>query len=276
MVEYLYPLFNEHPHKEVFKILSLFGLLKTAFKRNRIYVFNHMINTLGSFIFGYVYSCVWTALLHDKPPSQVRQMVTYVMVNQASLWVTMFLPYGCFLYEKTREGTISFDLLKPYSLLQLSLFEVGGHCFYNLLFRSLPIFLFSIFLLQIELPVPKILLPYFLSLFLAFLVSFFLNYIVGLWALKFFNISAAQNTYYFLMNLFGGFFLPAEYFPPALRLVISIQPFACSGYIPSSIYLGRLNPVFGITVQAVWVFVLWAVCRIITEKVTKDIRITGG
>ena len=34
MVEYLYPLFNEHPNKEVFIILSLFGLLKTAFKTN--------------------------------------------------------------------------------------------------------------------------------------------------------------------------------------------------------------------------------------------------
>ena len=262
--------------KELEVVLFKAGLaiLRNSFLRNRIYLLNHLISNAGSFVFGYIFVSIWRAILGNSPESS--QMVTYVMVNQSGLWITMFLPYGAFLFQKVRDGTIAFELLKPYGLIYLSFYEVLGHVVYNFFFRYLPIFFLGFFLLGVRLPSPGQIVPYGISIAMAFIISFFLNYFIGLWSLRFLGISGAQSLYYFLMNFLSGYMLPAKYYPDFLKRIMPLTPFAATSYIPGSLYLGKITFSEGITLQLFWVAVLFLFALILTKLTLKKLQIQGG
>lgn len=106
---------------------------------------NHIVNNIGSIVFGYINVRIWLAVLGDS--NEGMEAVTYLMVNQAGLWLVMFIPYGCYIPKKVADGSIAYEMLRTYGLLYGSFFEIAGHSFYNFLFRSIPIFLFSVLLM---------------------------------------------------------------------------------------------------------------------------------
>lgn len=250
------------------------AIIRASFSRNRIYLLNHFISNFGSFIFGYIYVSIWRAALGDSP--ETPAMVTYVMVNQSILWVSMFLSKGAFLPQKVREGTIVFDLLRPYNLMYGSFFEVAGHALYNLLFRTFPILVLGYLLLGVSLPAGERVLPFTLSVFNGFIIAFFLNYFVGLWSVKTLSAVGAQGLYYTAVNLLGGAFLPAQYYPGFLRVLMPILPFSCMNYYPASIYLGRMNYVWAFSVQAFWIILFFFLALYLTDRLSKTLQIQGG
>jgi len=254
--------------------LSGFAIAVISFKRGRAYLLNHLVNNVGSFVFGYIYVSIWRSALGESQESSV--MVTYLMVNQSILWVTMFLSKGAFIPQKIREGTITFDLLRPYNLLYGSLFEVIGQGMYNLLFRSLPIFALGLMFLGVRLPEPSKVLPFCIVLFNGFLISFFLNYFVGLWSVKFLGASGAQGLYYMLVNLFGGSFLPASYYPGFLKRLMPLLPFAGMNYYPASVYLGSIGLGIALAHQVFWICVLFITAVLLTRRLLRSIQIHGG
>lgn len=254
--------------------MSGLAIAMTSFNRSRAYLLNHLVNNLGSFIFGYIYVSIWKAALGDSPETQA--MVTYIMVNQSILWVTMFLSRGAYIPQKIKEGTIVFDLLRPYGLLFCSFFEVAGHGLYSLIFRAIPIFLLGYLLLGVSPPEIGRLLPFLLTLFNGFLISFLFNYFVGLWSIKFLSPTAAQGLLYMTMNLLGGAFLPAEYYPGFLRFLMPLLPFACANYYPSSVYLGTVSLIRALALQCFWIVVLFLLALYMTEKLTRSIQVQGG
>jgi len=229
---------------------------------------------VGSFIFGYIAVSIWRALLGDSP--ETSAMVTYVMVNQAGVWITMFLPYGAFLFQKVNDGTIAFDVLRPCGLIYMTFFEMLGHVFYNFVFRYIPIFCLGFLILGVELPALNHLLPYILSLFFGFVICYFLNYFVGLWALKFLNITGGQAIYYTFMNFFNGCMIPAEYYPGILKQTMPLTPFAGTSYIPTYVYLGRIPFLSALAIQGFWILILGCLAYVLTVKVQKTLQIQGG
>lgn len=245
-----------------------------SFNRNRIYLLNHLVSNIGSFIFGYIYVSIWRAALGDSPETPV--MVTYIMVNQSILWVTMFLSRGAFIPKKVREGTIVFDMLRPYSLMYASFFEVAGHGLYSFFFRSLPIFVFGYLLLGVNLPDIGTVLPFLLTVLNGFVISFFLNYFVGLWSLKFLSDSGAQGIYFTAVNLLGGAMLPAEYYPGFLKTLMPLLPFACTNYYPTSVYLGKVRLASALGVQSFWIATLFLFALYLTKRLSKSLQVQGG
>jgi len=260
--------------KEGVHIFTFIALMKTSYLRSRAYLVGHIINMLGSFIFGYIAVCVWRALLGNSAESD--RMATYVMVSQALLWVTMFLPKSAYLYQKVRDGTLVFDLVRPTGIFFIAFSEVSGSALYNFIYRSIPIFILGVILLGTDLPSTSTFSPFLISIIPAFIISFCLNYFVGIWAIRFLNFSAAQNMYYFLANTLSGYFVPAEYFPEFFRPLVSCSPFAGMCYIPSKIYIGEINPLRGISIQLLWVVILVAVSILLTKTIKKSVQIQGG
>ncbi|HPE69133.1 MAG TPA: ABC-2 family transporter protein [Thermotogota bacterium] len=250
------------------------ALMKTSFQRNRVYVLNHMLNNLGSFLFGYIIAMVWLSLLGNTPEG--REMVTYVMVNQAMVGLVMFLPRGCFIPQKIREGTIVFDLVRPQNILSLAFFEVSGHVAYNFVFRSLPIFLLGFLVLGVDFPRLSQLFPFFLALANGFVIAFFLNYLVGLWSMHFVDFTGAQNLYYFTTATFSGYMMPPEFFPGFVRTLVEFSPFGCTHFWPSAIYLGRVPLFQALWIQWSWIGILWVTCWLLTRRLVQRIPIQGG
>jgi len=248
-------------------------IFRASFRRNRIYFLNQITSNIGSFIFGYVFVCVWRAVLTNSADQVI--LSTYTIINQSILWVTVFLPKGCYLPEKVRKGSLVFDLLRPHGILFESFFEVLGSIGYSIIFKTLPIFLMGVIIIGIKLPNIFSLLLFFLSIGNAILISFFLNYFIGLWSIKYIDFSGAQYLYYSLTQIFCGTFIPIEYYPSFLRSSMYYLPFASINYVPAKLFLGELHISY-FYIQIFWVIALWLIAIFLTKKLYKTIVLQGG
>lgn len=255
-------------------VISGWHIAKASFTRDKAYLANHMVNNVGSFIFGYIYVSIWRALLGNTP--EANQLTTYVLVNQAGLWLMMFIPYGTYLPEKVRSGNIAFEFLKPYSLLYGSFFETLGHLIYNFFFRSIPLYILGILILGAQLPSMETLIPYTISVLFGSLIAFLLNYFIGLYSIKHLSFSGAQACYYFFSSIFGGHFIPAEYYPDFLRNLMPWTPFASTTYISGSIYIGSIPVMESLLKQIMWIAILSFLAMYFTRRITRKVLIQGG
>ena len=261
-------------YTEVIDIFRGLELAKKSFERDRVYLLNHIVNNIGSIVFGYINVRIWLAVLgHSK---EGMEAVTYLMVNQAGLWLVMFLPYGCFLPKKVYDGSIAYEMLRPYSLLYGSFFEIAGHIFYNFLFRSIPIFLFSILVMGVSLPDPHQILPYSITLINGILISFLINYFIGLWSIKFLSINGVQMLYYFAGTLFSGAFIHLKYYPDFFKGIVMSLPFAYTSYVPTAVYQGQFSLIEACVKQWLWIIVLFITAYTLTNRLTKKMAIQGG
>lgn len=255
-------------------ILRGISLSKKSFERDRVYLLNHIINNIGSIIFGYINVKIWLAVLGNT--KEGMEAVTYLMVNQAGLWLVMFIPYGCYIPKKVQDGSIAYEMLRPYSLLYSSFFEVMGHNFYNFLFRSIPIFLFSIIFMGVSLPSIHQIIPYFITLINGIVISFLINYFIGLWSIKFISINGVQMLYYFSGTLFSGAFINLKYYPSIFKYIIMKLPFAYTSYVPTAVYLGQFSLINAVINQWMWILILFISAYKLTNKLTKKMAIQGG
>jgi len=259
---------------EVVIIFRGFELAKKSFERDRVYLMNHIVNNIGSLVFGYINVRIWLAVLGNS--KEGMEAVTYLMVNQAGLWLVMFLPYGCYLPQKVREGSIAYEMLRPYSLLYGSFFEIAGHIVYNFLFRSIPIFLFSVIAMGVSLPDIQQILPYFIALANGIIISFLINYFIGLWSIKFLSTNGVQMLYYFATTLFSGAFIQLKYYPEAFKSIVMSLPFAYTSYVPTAVYLGQYNLMEACIMQWVWIAILFVIAYTLTNRLTKKMAVQGG
>ncbi|WP_432666986.1 ABC-2 family transporter protein [Wukongibacter baidiensis] len=250
------------------------NLAKKSFERDRVYLLNHFVNNIGSIVFGYINVRIWLAVLGNS--REGMEAVTYLMVNQAGLWLVMFIPYGCYIPKKVYDGSIAYEMLRPYGLLYGSFFEFSGHIFYNFLFRSIPIFLFSVFAMGVSLPDINQILPYSISLFNGILISFLINYFIGLWSIKFISINGVQMLYYFASTIFSGAFIHLKYYPKAFRSIVMGLPFAYTSYVPTAVYQGQYNLIKACVNQWIWIIVLFTIAHTLTTRLTKKMAIQGG
>lgn len=249
-------------------------LAKKSFGRDRVYLLNHIVNNIGSIIFGYINVRIWLAVLGNT--KEGMEAVTYLMVNQAGLWLAMFLPYGCYIPQKVRDGSIAYEMLRPYGLLYGSFFEVLGHIAYNFLFRSIPILLFGVLVMGVSLPSIHQILPYLITLFNGILISFLINYFIGLWSIKFLSINGVQMLYYFSGTLFSGAFINLKYYPDFFEKIAMSLPFAYTSYVPTAVYQGQFSLLKACLNQWMWIVFLFIFAYLLTARLTKKMAIQGG
>lgn len=249
-------------------------LVKKSFERDRVYLLNHVVNNLGSIVFGYINVRIWLAVLGNS--KEGMEAVTYLMVNQAGLWLVMFLPYGCYIPKKVYDGSIAYEMLRPYGLLYGSFFEIAGHILYNFLFRSIPIFLFSVLVMGVCLPDIHQILPYIITLINGIIISFLINYFIGLWSIKFLSINGVQMLYYFASSLFSGAFIHLKYYPEFFKGIVMSLPFAYTLFVPTAVYQGQFSLLKACVSQWIWIIVLFIIAYSLTNKLTKKMAIQGG
>lgn len=259
---------------EVIRILRGLEISRKSFERNQVYLVNHIVNNIGSIVFGYINVRIWLAVLGST--KEGMEAVTYLMVNQAGLWLVMFLPYGCYIPKKVNDGSIAYEMLRPYGLLYGSFFEFSGHILYNFLFRSMPIFLFGVFFMSVSLPNIQQILPYLITLVNGIIISFLINYFIGLWSLKFISINGVQMLYYFAGSLFSGAFINLKYYPEFFKDIVMALPFAYTSYVPTAVYQGQFSLLEACVNQWFWIILLYGIAYILTDKLTKRMAIQGG
>jgi len=230
----------------------------------------------------FVFYYIWMAIY--KEDSIINgisrdQIITYIIFSRI-IYTQLTWGFIARIGSKIQTGSIVMDMLKPVDFqLYMYLGRMGDFILFAIL-TSIPILLVCGFTLGIQLPPhPIIFIYFFLSLFLATTISFFVEFWIGLLAF-YTNFSWGLQTFQeSLISLFSGALIPLSFFPKWLLTITNLLPFKEMSYSPVAIYLGLIqgNEIYKTLIfQVIWVVVLLILSRLFYSFVIKKVTVQVG
>jgi len=260
------------------------GFARQAFHEAAMYRLEFWMQVLANFALMYGAFWLWTTLYASKPEGfgvSLEQMLTYAMLAMAVN--TVFSPISWVRYyitDQVRTGAIQMDLLRPLDFQYHLLARSSGMMLFSLATFGAATFLSGALFLGLRPPadLPSALL-FLLSLGLAFLVDFALNFLIGM--ISIYSIGARRITwvYHAVLRFFSGQMVPLWIFPPLLEQIARLLPFQALVGIPLSIYIGRLSieEVWSaLALQLFWAVALLAVGRLVWRHAHARLIVQGG
>ncbi len=229
----------------------------------------------------YLLKVVWTAVYAGRgviDGVELHQVVTFVTLAQLQVWV-LFPLVADYIQDRVDDGKIALDLARPVPFLgQLLAHQVGGTL------SLLPFVLLAVpfalslggFLPPASLSAGLLYLP---SLALAYLVSVLMGMALGLVSFWTLRIGWILGIYVYVSQFFTGALVPLTFFPPWLRSIANMLPFQAQAFIPLSIYMGQVSAheiPAAISVQVVWVVLLFAISSVMWQRAMRRVVIQGG
>jgi len=207
------------------------------------------------------------------------EMITYVAIS----WIGRSFYFNNIARElsgQIRDGEIAMQLIKPYNLQTVMMFEVVGESIFRLLLFTLPIMIVVVPLFGIQGPPDPALYGWsFLSFSLALVIYTQFNFLLGCVAFYTKNIQGVLRAKMVAMDFLTGVLVPFTFFPEWFQTVVSWLPFQGISYIPVTIYLGKrpgAELFAGLAVQLAWSVILYALARLVWNRAVKQITVQGG
>lgn len=259
------------------------AFLRNEFYNISIYRVSFWLNFIYTFLMMYSVGYVWRALYAANPSVtgvSLSQMISYAVLGVA-LEAILHPRNGpqTYIMEQVRKGTIEMDLMKPIDFQFYMFAKNMGGLAVRFLFLVLPSLIAAYFLFSLELPGVPAFFGFFCSLACSVIISFFMNFILGLLSMITMNIKNINWGYNAVLRFFSGQMVPLWIFPGILGTVSGILPFRCIYAIPMSIYIGNdagVDMLRVLGVQFVWILLLWVFSRLLMKRVFARVMIQGG
>ena len=258
------------------------AVARGVFQTGVVYRFGFIFTILSNMIYMGVVYYLWRSIY------QGRETLRGLTFNETFLYVA--LGSAVFILLKTytdwyiaydiREGTIVHLLIKPVDYQLYQMFFSFGYILINLAGITAPtlLMLFGVFRVDVALGIGLLLFP--LSLLLAFLVSFALDYFVGLLAFYTESGWGLSMTKEIIISVLSGALIPLQFFPDAMQTVLNWLPFRAIFHIPLMMVTRPAEPLENylsmLAVQIFWVVVLFLGTRLFYRQAIKVLRIGGG
>lgn len=110
-----------------------------------------------------------------------------------------------------------------------------GHRVLGFFFEFLPCLLIFGLLFRVDI-VPKYLGWTVLSVALAFLMTFYVNYCLGMTAFFFVRANGIRVVYQLIDSVFAGALIPLSFFPDSVQRVMMFLPFQYTNYITAMVW----------------------------------------
>ena len=139
-------------------------------------------------------------------------------------------------------------------------------------------------------PTADVLVVFFSSLVLAFLLGFFLESCIGLVSFWFLEVTSLTFIYMLLNFLLSGHMFPLELLPDSLALwsegpvlnirgIVDAMPLKYLAYFPAAVFLGKVEGsamYTGLAIQALWVLFFFLLSRVLWWRGVKRYSGFGG
>lgn len=257
-------------------------IMYTSMKISVTYRMNIIARTIGDITFIILWISVWSGLFYSKSEISgyyFQDVLIYTLSTQFLIAVTNSAMPMWRIDSSIRSGSIGSELIKPYTFFGKCLFEDLGNILVYMFLSGLPVFLITMFSLQVfpKVGIFKIFL-YLLTVILGFITKYLIEYTIGLssfWVVE----NRLQPLISFSISLLSGASLPLWFFPRWLKFLAEILPFKNIYFFPSSIITGKVNfsEIFrGIGSQFLWIILLIIVRNLVWKKAVKKLEIQGG
>lgn len=259
----------------------------TTMQRRFAYKFSFFSEVVGGLVQVFILGSLWNAIFQSSTEPTLNGftqvgILTYVVMSWLTAQLTSSGVEWTVAFE-IRRGHVAVNLVRPVSYFSRLLGEASGTILINFVSIVLPAWvllqLWLVLFLGAPGPDPGNLGLYLVSVVLAFVLSFLMNF--------FFALAAFWVTYVwgFLMlktavvGIVTGELIPLAFFPAGWGTVLQYLPFAAMNATPVSLYLGRYHGVEAWTalgVQVFWVAVMIAVVRWAWKGAVEHLSVSGG
>jgi ABC-2 type transport system permease protein len=196
------------------------------------------------------------------------QMLRYYGTSTIIYYLTMdFADWN--LQMHIRSGSFLAFMLRPLSHRFYALSQKVGHRALGFLFEFLPVWIMFALLFRIVI-LPASWAWGLLSIALAFLMMFLLNYSVGILAFWLVRTDGIRSLFRLFRDVLAGSLVPLGLFPLPLQWVVFFLPFQFATYVPVQVFMGgyrlagislSLPAIVGI--QAAAVLAMWGVTELL-------------
>jgi ABC-2 type transport system permease protein len=221
------------------------GVLRSVafvtYKEWSAYRTHSMVSILVGPAYFLVQYFIWAAVYGNAGGASVRglelsNILAYYGANALIGYLTMdFADWNLGMLVRT--GKYLTFALRPLHHRWFALSQKIGHRALGFAFEALPCFLIFTFVFRIPL-VPAHPGWTALSVALAFLMTFYVNYTIGLAAFWFVRAEGVRAVFQILQAAFSGALIPLTFFPEGLQKALLFLPFQYMIYVPSMVWAG--------------------------------------
>ena len=187
-------------------------------------------------------------------------------------------PIARLIEEEVRTGTIAYQLSRPFSYSLFHYFGFLGRGIVPMISNTVVSLLAALVLVG-PIPLSPITIIIGLGLFLmGFTIDFFAQFMIGILAFKFEDISAFMWIYSKGQLVFGGFILPLSLFPDNLRKIAEVLPFSLQYYASADIITNYTSASLGryFSILLLWVIVFGVMQTILIRILRNHVAQNGG
>lgn len=243
-----------------------------------------LFQILGSVFSVVVLWFLWRAVFDASGVETLRGMTfgqTFLYVAlAAALFVMMRSWVEWDLNFQVRSGDIIVHFFRPYSLMGITFASSMGAVAGNLLTITIPSLAAIFLLFQAPLPPWTSLLLFLPAVIQAYLLSFLVDFFIGVTAFRTESIWGFSTTKEILVLFLSGGMVPLAFFPDGIKEVLLILPFASMYNTPIALLAGGLTDPLEIAgrlaLQSFWIVVFFFGVRWYYNLTVKKLTVAGG
>ena len=180
--------------------------------------------------------------------------------------------------EEIKNGAIAYQLGRPYNYVLYSFSNIMGTAFLRLVLYSLIGYILGVVLVGAP-PIDNLLvLPFFvISVALALIIQFFILMSIGLTAF----FVEENRPFFFIYQkliLMLGTFIPLEFFPQWMQMLLKYLPFSFITWGPAKIVVdfSIQHALTTIIPQLIWSVIAITICFSVYRKGVRSVHVHGG
>jgi len=247
-----------------------------------VYRLNFFFILVGNLLYMTIIYFLWKSIYRgaDSIHGMTFNQAFIYLALAGSMFNLFFSGEDWVLSNKILHGSISVDLLKPLDFQFMSLAWTAGFTIFNLVTVTFPSVLVLFLVFPVDMPLGIGLLFFPIGLGMAFLISFIIDFMVGLSAFYTESLWGISMTKMTLISLLSGALIPINYWPGSFQKILQFLPFQAIYNIPLTMVVSPNQSIVVylqfLAIQVFWVLALFAICRLAYMKALKIISINGG
>ncbi len=247
-----------------------------------VYRFGFLFTIVGNVVYLGVAYYLWRSIYSYS--DTIRGLTfneTFLYVGLGSAIFILLKTYAdWYIHYEIREGIIANYLTKPLDFQLYNLFANLGSLLMNLTAITIPTVLLLTFVFKVKVAFGPGIFLFPISLLLAFLISFSIDYSIGLMGFYSESVWGLSTTKEIIVTVFSGALIPLQFFPAAMQKVLFWLPFQAIYHTP---IMMLTKPDQGLDVflpmmivQFAWAVGLFIAARLFYNQAIKVLRIAGG
>ena len=261
---------------------SYLPIARATYMIGLVYRFGFLFTILGNIVYLGVAYYLWRSIYqHSATIRGLTFNETFLYVGLGSAVFILLKTYADWIiHHEIREGAIAMYLTKPLDFQIYALFASLGSLLVTLTAITIPTVLMLAFVFKVRVAFGAGLFLFPVSLMLAFLVSFSIDYFIGLMGFYSESVWGLSMTKEIIVTVFSGALIPLQFFPEAIQKVLFWLPFQAIYHTPlmmmtkPDLGLGVFLPM--LFIQVTWAVILFVLGRLFYNQAIKVLRIAGG